>query len=101
MEADQNVGRKHFPIVLGRKKSSILYILFLLFTYLTIITGVYLQLFPNLTLIAIATVFIAVPLSVGVYKNADDVKKLLPFMGLNVMINIITPVLFAVGFFWG
>lgn len=99
VEADRDIGRKHFPIVLGKKMSSVIYSLFLLFTYLVVIYGVYIAIFPLWTLIALSTVIISIPLSIGVFKNNENTSKLIPFMGLNVVVNIVTPVLFALGFF--
>jgi len=40
---------------------------------------------------------IAIPASVGACRYAEDMNKLMPYMGLNVVINIATPVLVAVG----
>jgi 1,4-dihydroxy-2-naphthoate octaprenyltransferase len=47
------------------------------------------------------TLVIAVPTGLGAYRHAEDVQKLVPFMGLNVLINILTPVLVAVGLLIG
>jgi len=38
-----------------------------------------------------------VPTFVGAFRYAENVEKLIPYMGLNVIINIVTPVLVAVG----
>jgi hypothetical protein len=32
-----------------------------------------------------------------VIRNAEDIKKLVPYMGLNVLVNLATPVLVAIG----
>ena len=99
VNADKTVGRKHFPITLGRKKASLIYSLFLLLTFVTIIYGYINNNFPTASLLGLLTVVIAFPLSIGTYKNADNIKNLIPFMGLNVIINIVTPILLAVSFF--
>ena len=101
VQADKAVGRKHFPITLGRKKSSLIYSLFLFLTFATIIYGVYNNSFPVISLMALATIVFAIPLSIGTYKNADNIEKLIPFMGKNVIINILTPLLLAISFFVG
>jgi 1,4-dihydroxy-2-naphthoate octaprenyltransferase len=101
VEADRSIGRKHFPIVIGRRASSLIYGALLLFTYLAIILGVYLGLLPKAGLLGLLTVVLAVPAFVGAYRYADDVGKLVPYMGLNVLINLVTPVLVAVGLFVG
>ncbi|MFH2013209.1 MAG: prenyltransferase [Pseudomonadota bacterium] len=100
-EADKSIGRKHFPIIVGKQNSSFIYGSFLLLTYLSIVFGVYLGYLPKFSLIGLATVVIAVPAFIGSYRYADDAEKLTPYMGLNVIINIATPVLVAVGLFIG
>jgi len=101
VEADQSVGRRHLPIVVGKQTSSLLYGAFLLSAYLSIVLGVCLEYLPKFTLLGLATIVIALPTSVGVFRYAEDVKKLMPYMGLNVIINIATPLLVAAGFFVG
>lgn len=101
VEADQSIGRKHFPIVAGRQTSSLIYGTFLLLTYLTIIFGVYVGYLPKASLIGLGTIVIAVPVFVGVVRHAEDIKKLIPLMGLNVVITIATPLLVAIGMFVG
>ena len=101
IEADQSVGRRHLPIVLGRRVSSLIYGTILLLAYLTIVLGVTLGHLPLTTLIGLLTLIIAIPVSIGVYRSAERVEKLVPFLGLNVIINIITPTLVAIGLFLG
>jgi hypothetical protein len=35
----------------------------------------------------------------GTLSNAQDIQKLVPSMGMNVLVNLLTPVLVAVGLF--
>ncbi len=97
VEADRDAGRKHLPIVIGRRASSLLYVGFLLMAYLSLIWGVYNQYLPKASLIGLATAILAVPVSIGSYRYAENVKKLTPSMGINVAINILTPVLVSIG----
>jgi 1,4-dihydroxy-2-naphthoate octaprenyltransferase len=99
VEADRSVGRKHLPIVIGRKKSSHVYGLFLLATYLVLGIGILFGWLPDKALIGMATALLALPAFLGAYFYHADMKKLLPFMSLNVVINLLTPVLIAVGLF--
>lgn len=101
VEADRSVGRRNYPILIGRRASSLLYGAFLLFTYLSIVVGVALKLLPVGSLLGLITLAIAVPAFLGAYRNADDIGKLIPSMGLNVLLNILTPVLVAIGLFIG
>jgi len=95
--ADRSIGRKHFPIVAGRKISSFIYGAFFLGAYASIVCGVSLDYLPKSSLIGLATVVLAIPAFVGTYRYAESIAKLIPFMGLNVIINILTPVLLTVG----
>ena len=101
VEPDQGVGRRHLPIVVGKQTSGLIYGVFLLAAYLSIVFGVYLGYLPKLTLIGLATIIIALPTFVGVFRYAENIIKLIPYMGLNVIINIATPLLVATGLFVG
>ena len=101
VEADRSVGRRHFPIVIGRRASSLIYGAFLLSAYLAIILGVCLGYLPSTSLIGVVTIVIAAPTGVGAYRYAEDVQQLTPYLGLNVIINIATPVLVAIGLLVG
>ncbi|KPJ75216.1 MAG: ubiquinone biosynthesis protein UbiA [Deltaproteobacteria bacterium SG8_13] len=99
VEADRSIGRQHYPILIGRRASSRLYFGFLVLTYLSILCGVLTQLLPKWSLIGLFTVLLAVPASITIHRYPDNIQKLLPAMGMNVVINIATPVLLAVGLF--
>jgi 1,4-dihydroxy-2-naphthoate octaprenyltransferase len=101
IEADQSVGRRHLPIVLGKRVSSLIYGTILLLAYLSIVLGVTLGHLPPTSLIGLLTLFIAVPVIVGVYRSAENVEKIVPFLGLNVILNIATPTLVAIGLLIG
>jgi 1,4-dihydroxy-2-naphthoate octaprenyltransferase len=101
VEADATVGRRHLPIVAGRRASSIVYGAFLAAAYLTIIAGVALGLLPLASLLGLLALILAVPSAIGAYRYADDPEKLGPYMGYNVLLNILTPVLVAIGLFIG
>ncbi len=101
VEADRGIGRRHYPITLGRKRAALIYDAFLLFTYLSIAAGVYFGLMPEWTLLGLLTLVLAVPTAINVYRNADNMQKLAPSMGMNVLLNLITPALVAIGFLIG
>jgi 1,4-dihydroxy-2-naphthoate octaprenyltransferase len=98
VEADRSIGRKHFPIVVGRHASSLVYSAFLFLAYLTLLAGVWLRYLPSASLLGLLTLLIAVPASINAFRHAEDIQKLIPFMGLNVIISIVTPTLAAIGF---
>jgi 1,4-dihydroxy-2-naphthoate octaprenyltransferase len=99
VDADRTVGRKHFPILIGRHLSSILFSTFLILTYLAIIFGVIFAVLPLGALLGLGTLVLAIPLLRGSIMHADDIQNLVPFMGKNVLVNLLTPVLVAIGLF--
>jgi len=101
VEADNSIGRSHFPGVAGRRKSSFIYTAFVLMTYLSIIFGVELNYLPELCLIGLVTFIPAMFVCSGAYRHADDIQKLVPFMGINVIITVATPLLVAMGLVLG
>jgi len=101
VEADKSVGRRHFPIVAGRNVSGYLYIIFLLAAYLTVVLGVVFGFLPAFSLLALLTLVLAVQVIRGVLRNAENIPALIPSLGQNVLINLLTPVLVAIGLFIG
>lgn len=99
VEADQSVGRRHYPIVLGRRASSVVYGLFLLGAYLAVGVGVALRLLPWTSLLALLTLVLSWKAFRGALENAENIPALIPSMGMNVIINLATPVLLALGLF--
>jgi 1,4-dihydroxy-2-naphthoate octaprenyltransferase len=97
VEADKSVGRKHFPIFAGAKISSLIYGAFLLLAYASIILGVGLEYLPISSLLGLVTIGVAVPTFMGAYRYGNNAEKLAPFMTMNVLINLVTPVLVATG----
>jgi len=100
IEADASVGRRHLMIVHGRRAGLTVYGFFLAATYIGIIAGWLVGPLPALSLIALATIAIAVPTYRGAVRYAEDIPGLIPFLGRNVMLTLVTPVLLAVGLFF-
>ncbi|MBU0985801.1 MAG: prenyltransferase [Proteobacteria bacterium] len=101
VEPDKRIGRYHLPIVIGRKASVKVYSIFLAGAYVSIIIGYFLGVFPKVSLIALASIVLAVATVKGAARYADDIPKLIPYMGRNVVIIIVTPVLLAISLFVG
>ena len=96
-EADRSVGRKHVLVVLGPRRCSVIYTLFLAAAYVTVIAGVILKWLPLQALLGLATVLIAIPTARGVMRYQANVPQLIPYLGRNVVINLATPALLAAG----
>ncbi len=101
VEADKSVGRRHLPIVAGRRTSSLVYAAFLLLAYVAIGIGVWLRYLPIAGLLGFATFPLAVRTAAAAIRYAEDTPKLIPHMAMNVILNIATPTLVAIGLFLG
>jgi len=82
---------------MGRKNVARIYIFFLAASYVPILSGYALGVFPVHALFALATVIIAVNTARGVLRYSDEMKGLVPYLGKNVIINLATPALLAIG----
>ena len=101
VEADRSVGRRHFPILLGRTASGYIYIAFLVAAYLVIVLGVVFGFLPRFSLLALLTLVFSVQIIRNVVSNSENIPALIPAMGQNVIVNLLTPVLLATGLFIG
>ncbi len=97
VEADRQVGRRHLPIRFGRRVGSLVYIALLASTYLSLSIGVFSGLLPAWALLGWLTLPFALSAGRGAYRFADQVGNLLPYMGQNVLLNLLTPLLIALG----
>ena len=100
-EADQSIGRKHYPIQIGKLKSSRIYLTFLILPFVVIGIGAVSGLLPLSSLIGFLALFLVIPITKGLRGNVEEVEKLIPVQGQNVIINLVTPFLVAIGLFIG
>jgi 1,4-dihydroxy-2-naphthoate octaprenyltransferase len=101
VEADKSVGRKHFPITIGRAKSAWIYVTFLLLVFIVIILGVLTNDLPPLSLLGFLGLPLAIYTMVGAIRNAENIEKLVPILSLNVLLTILTPIFFGIGILVG
>lgn len=94
MEADRNAGRRTLPIVYGASFTLLIYTLFGLFTYGWIIAGWLFGLWPAGSLAALLTSPLLYLVVSGI---RSDKSKLQRYLGLNVILVLMTPVLFMFG----
>jgi len=96
IEADRSIGRRHFPIVYGVRKSNLLYAAFALAACGIVIVGVLAGSLPNLSLIALLPMALTGAVFFGASRHAVSTRKLVPYMGLNVVATVLTPVFLAI-----
>jgi len=97
VEADRAVGRKNYPITHGRPAATRLYGALLALAYASLLAGVAVAWLPKMSLLALLTSPLALAAWRGARDSADDVPALLPAMRLNVIVNLLTPALLAMG----
>ena len=101
VDADRRVGRRHLPIVLGRRRSAVLFAILLGAAYGAIAAGVAIRVLPPLSLLGLLTLPVGVFLAVRVRAHADDAEGLVPYMGINVALIHVTLLLLAIGLWLG
>jgi 1,4-dihydroxy-2-naphthoate octaprenyltransferase len=92
-EADLHAGRRHFPLVIGKKNSFYIFLAQVIMSYFIIPLGLLLTILPPNTLAILITVPLSIVLTRGVFLYLDETEKLVPYMGLNVILNLVTPVI--------
>jgi 1,4-dihydroxy-2-naphthoate octaprenyltransferase len=98
LEADRKVGRRNLVMALGTKKASRLYTALVAATYLCIILGVAFRLMPLPALVGLLTLPVAFKAVQGALQHYDDIPKLIPALGANVMTILGTDLLLTVGY---
>ena len=96
--ADREAGRYHIVIALGKVGAGRLYAGLMAMTYLCIIVGVVCKIMPPLTLIALLTIPIALKAIGTTFKHHDDLQKMIPALGANVITVLATNALLALGY---
>jgi 1,4-dihydroxy-2-naphthoate octaprenyltransferase len=97
VDADRLAGRLTLPILLGRSRCGPVLAGQFLLAYGALLVAVWLLGVPGGACLGLLTVPVAAKVVRGTSQHADDVPALLPYMGMNVLISLLTPVLVAVG----
>jgi 1,4-dihydroxy-2-naphthoate octaprenyltransferase len=98
-EADKRGGRNHLVIYFGKKISAKLYTFGLAAVYLIILIIPFISDTTFLVLVALLTIPVAVWSSVLVLRNYGDSTRMVPALGMNVGVVILTDFLLALGLF--
>ena len=95
INADKQAGRKHFPITYGTRVSSFAYLAFLLACIAAVVLMIQFQLLPRISYWVLIPLLIGLTIFIAAYRNNQNIDKLIPFMGLNVLVTVVTPILLA------
>lgn len=96
IDADRASGRYHIPIAYGKAAALAIYTLGVLIAALTVLIGCLMGFFPLLSLLVLVPLLVTFTVVLGLKqrlrKKADT---WLPFLGRNVVITLVTPLIFG------
>ena len=101
VEADKVASRRHIPIAYGRRFSARVYAVLMAATYVSLAVAVGFRVLPLTALIGLLTLPLAVRTVMGALKNYDDMDKLMPSLGMNIQVILLTTLLTGVGILLG
>lgn len=101
VEADRQVGRRHLPIVLGRRRSAVLFAALVVAAFAAVLVSVLAGILPTLALLGLLPLPMALSLLRRVRRHADDIPALVPDLGLNVAMIHAVLLLLAVSLLFG
>ena len=100
VEADNQVGRRHYAIVLGRQRSAVIFVVLMLLSYLLLLAGIVANILPPHSLLVLLSLPMAILLHHGVQRFANHPKQLTPYLALNVGFIHIFILLLAITLLW-
>jgi 1,4-dihydroxy-2-naphthoate octaprenyltransferase len=100
-DADKSKGRKTLVIVVGKEKATYLFWAFPSISYSIIIVGVFIGVFPYLSLITLVSAPLMIKAGFGLKRNFNSVDELLPSMSSTLLFSRVTGALFVLSFLPG
>ena len=97
-DADKSKGRKTLVIAVGKEKATYLFWVFPLISYSIIIFGVFISVFPYLSLITLVSVPLMIKSGFGLKRNFNSVDELLPSMSSTLLFSRVTGAVFVLSF---
>lgn len=97
LQADKKVGRHNILMKYGVAKGMYIFALFVVLALAIFLVSIRYFDLPNITLLGLLGFVLAVPMILIVLKHYDNLEKLMPALGMNVIMNISIPALIALG----
>jgi len=101
IQADATIGRRTFPIAFGLKNSNIVYAVFMLAAYLSILFYTVAGYIPALSVIALTPIALSLYALIGAVKYGARIGDFPQHMAANVGASILTPLLLAISIIIG
>lgn len=100
VEADRRVGRRHLPIVIGRRHSASVFSLLAVLSYILLLLAVISQQLPWQSLLGLLSLPLLFKLLPGIFKYAEQPGELSRYLGINVLLCHLYPLLISAGLVW-
>jgi len=97
-DADASVNKRHWVVRLGRHAAARVHVVVLGATYVSIILGVIVGLFPVWALLALLAIPLAIKAAVTALMYYDDLGNLTPSNAATIGAHFVTSLLLSVGF---
>lgn len=101
IKADASVGRNTFPIAFGPNKSNLVYGLFALTAYASILINLILEKLPILSIIALMPMGFSLFALYGARKHGAEIGGFPRYLATNVIAAILTPLLLGIAILLG
>lgn len=98
--ADKRVGRFNILMKYDIQTGVKIFIMFALFAYLSLAIAITVFQLPNTVWLALSGVVLLIPMLNRLLRCTKNSEKLPPILAMNVIINIVTPLLIALGLLW-
>jgi 1,4-dihydroxy-2-naphthoate polyprenyltransferase len=100
LEADQQFGRRHLPILLGRQNAAWVFATLVFLAYAAPLLGAVAGILPNMAALVLIPAPAAALVAWRAVKHANQPQALVPWLGLNVATLMVTIVVLGVGLFF-
>ena len=98
-ESDRAAGKRHLVVRLGPERARGGLAIFFLFAYSSIIAGVISGVLPGISLIALLTIFLAIPAVLVLYRNYNGGTALVPAIKATIAAHLATGLLQIISIF--
>lgn len=101
IEPDKSVGRDNYAIAFNSQQRALLFLGFCISAYVSVILGTLLGLLPPASLISLITAVLVYQIYIVIRDHEGTTDLLIPSLGKNVLLTLITPVLVFLGILIG
>ena len=97
LKADKQIGRYNILMRLGLENGLQIFAAFNIFAFVVIALAIWLYQLPSLVWLGYLSLLIVFPMMNKIQTTYQELDKLMPVLAMNVVVNLVTPVLIATG----